>query len=365
MKRLDRYILRQLIVPALLALAVISFLAVSNELRDRAQDFAAFITLSDTIVLMVLLLPLLISIIIPMTFLMGLMLAFGRLAHQHEIVAMQAAGLSLKRIALPVIVTGALLSAMCFAIQDQVQPWAVGKAFDLLYRELPSRVTVDRLQPGIMHEYEGWRVYYAARDDSGALLDLDLVTPSKDEVSSVYFHADRATLARSGDGYELSMSNGHVITEEHVRVQFAEQRLTLPAPSTLRPRNPRKMLPLNELFAEEQSLTQAHEAAPTSGTESSVQKERREIAERLSLPFAAFACAMAGAPLGVRAERRGRSSMFAAAAVLGLAYAVMYIAVEPTGLRPLSEYILRAWIPNLLLIGAGLILYINADRVSS
>lgn len=353
-------------VPALLALAVISFLAVSNELRERASDFAAFVTLSDTAILMVLLLPLLISIIIPMTFLMGLMLAFGRMAHQHEIVAMQAAGVSLKRVALPMIVTGAALSAFCFTIQDQVQPRAVGKAFDLLYRELPARVTVDRLQPGVMHEYEGWRVYYASRDErTGALLNLDLVTPAKEDVSSVYFHAGEATLSRSGDGYELSMRNGHVITDEHVRIQFAEQRLVLPSPSELRPRNPRKMLSLQDLYAYERSLTRSYREAPSPGTAESILKERREIAERLSLPFSALACAMAGAPLGVRAERRGRSSMFAAAAALALVYAVLYIAMEPTGMRSLGEFVLRAWVPNLLLIAAGVGLLINADRVSS
>lgn len=366
MKRLDLYILRQLAVPASLALVVISFLAVSNEIRDRAADFAAFITLADTVALMILFLPLLISIVIPMTFLMGLMLAFGRLAHQHELVAVQAAGISLKRVALPVILAGAALSALCFAIQDQVQPRAVGKAFDLLYRELPSRMTIDRLQPGVMHEYEGWRVYYAEREPgTGALLDLDLVTPSKDDISPVYFHADRATLGREGEAYELRMSNGHVITEEHVRVQFAEQRLALPAPSTLRPRNPRKMLPLTELIAQERQLTQAHEVERRPGAADSLEKERREIAERLSLPFAAFACAIAGASLGVRAERRGRSSMFAAAAMLALVYSVLYIAVEPTGLQPLPEYIVRAWIPNLLLIAAGTVLFFNVDRVGA
>jgi lipopolysaccharide export LptBFGC system permease protein LptF len=279
---------------------------------------------------------------------------------------MQAAGVSLKRVAFPVVATGAILSGACFLIQDQIQPWAVSKAFDLLYRELPSRVTVDRLQPGVMHEYEGWRVYYAARDDANeALLDLDLVTPSTSGAPPVYFHADRAYLKRTGDGFELSMSNGHVITEDHVRIQFAEQRLSLPAPSTLRPRSPRKMLPLRELFAEEQRLTAIYRADSNPSSGSSVQKERREIAERLSLPFAAFACAMAGAPLGVRAERRGRSSMFAAAVALALAYAIMYVAVEPMGLRPLAEYVVRAWIPNLLLIGAGVVLFIYADRVGS
>lgn len=366
MKRLDRYILRQMLVPGALALAVISFLAVSNEIRDRAQEFAAFVTVSDMLLLMVLLLPLLISIVVPMTFLIGLMLAFGRLAHQHELVAMQAAGVSLKRAAMPVIVAGAALSVACFVVQDRVQPWAVGKAFDLLYSELPSRVTVDRLQPGVMHEYEGWRVYYAARDgQTGALLDLDLVTPAQEGVASVYFHAERAHLFRNGEGYELNMSNGHVITEEHVRVQFDEQRLALPAPSDLRPRNARKMLPLSEVIENERALTRSWLEKQEPGLANSIQKERREISERLSLPFAALACAIAGAPLGVRAERRGRSSMFAAAIGLALAYAVLYIAVEPTGLRSLSEYIVRAWIPNLALIAAGMLLFLKADRIGA
>lgn len=365
MKRLDLYILRQIGVPALLAFAVISFIVLSNEIRDRAHDFAAFITLSDIAILMALLLPLLVSIIVPMTFLIGVMLTFGRLAQQHEIAAMQAAGVSLKRLAVPVIITGALLSAACFFIQDRLQPWAVSKAFHLIYSELPSRITLNRLQPGVMHEYQSWRVYFARRDEAtDTLFDLDLVTPRKENVPPVYFHAKSATLQPAGDAYELVMTQGHIVTEQHVRIEFDEQRLTLPPPSTFLPGTLRKMQRIDELLALERDLLKLVQAAPSGGYTARLHKLRQEIADRWSLPFAAFACAMAGAPIAVRAERRGRSHMFAAASVLAVGYVILYMMAQPATLRPLAEVVVRTWLPNLALIGVGLVLFFGLDRVA-
>ena len=75
-------------------------------------------------------------------------MAYGRMAQQGEITAMQASGISLKRLTRSVLLTGMVLSIVSFALQEWLQPWGVNRAYELMYRELPLRqLSISDLHP--------------------------------------------------------------------------------------------------------------------------------------------------------------------------------------------------------------------------
>ncbi|MCH7908069.1 MAG: LptF/LptG family permease [Candidatus Hydrogenedentes bacterium] len=363
LSRIDRYLVREIAVPSMFALAVVSFFAVGNEIRQQVQEVLAFIHVTDILMLCVLFLPLLLSYVIPATYLLGILMAFGRLAQQGEIVAMRAAGISLKRLVIPVILFGCVLSVFGYFVQETLQPWSVKKAMNLVYTELPQRATIDVLPAGIMHEYEGWRVYFERTDpDTGTLYNVDLVRPEGEKGSTV-FYAASARLHRSEEGFELVLTDGHLVTPENLRLDFETQRLRIPAPAPIQTSQIRKARDLPELFARERELALEYEEQATAGRRKTLMKERNEIAERFSLPFAAVAVSVVGAPLGLRAKRGGRSFAFTVGFAIILAYGVLNLVVLPQSLSPLLEVVLRAWVPNALLLGIGLLLVWNVDRV--
>lgn len=363
-KRLDRYIMAQIAVPSVLALGVISFLAVANEIRERLDEMPVdLITLADVSKMTFFFLPSLVAYVLPITFLMGILMTFGRLAQQGEITAMRAAGIPLKRIVAPVIVTGALLSVAAFVIQDRVQPWAIERAFALIYSELPQRVTLDVLPAGQMHEYEGWRVYFGRKDpDTLTLYDIDLVRPEKEGGVSV-FHAESAQFRQTDTAHELVLTKGNLITPQDLRLSFESQRLTIPKPSPSKARGMRRAQDLAGLLARSKQLRAEYRETHSQAAKQALKKERREIGERVSMPFACLAVAFLGAPLAARARRAGRSYTFAVGFTIILVYYVLQMLMEPSSLHSQGDIILRAWTPNLVLLLTGAALLWRVDRV--
>jgi lipopolysaccharide export system permease protein len=365
---LSRYILREVAVPSVLALAVISFVAVANELRERFDELpVAYVTAWDIVQLTLLFLPTLITYIIPITYMMGILLAFGHLSETNEITAMRAAGISLKRLVLPVIVGGGVLTAACFLLQDRVQPWALSRANNLMYSELWLRRTLEALPAGTMHSFEDWRVYIGRKDlETNTLYNIDLFVPDEDGHAWVYY-AESARMLDEGTQRVIELNNGHTIVPEEggniVRGTFDRVRRVVPAPSPRKVRSLRNAFSLGRLLAHEREMEEQHRSAPTENTKQELRKTRAEVGERVSLPLACFAVSLVAAPFGIRVRRVGRSYTFAVGAAIFLTYYVLKLTLEPRGLHSLDTVILRGLIPNVVLILGGLWALRRVDRV--
>jgi lipopolysaccharide export LptBFGC system permease protein LptF len=410
-----RYIIRQIAVPTFLALLVVGFLGVANEIRQRVRELADLplseIGVGDAARIALLFLPALSSFLVPITFMMGILMAFSRLAHQNEIVALKAAGIPLKRVIVPVLVLGALLSGLVFISQDRVQPWAVRQLTQILYSDLPLRATLDVLPAGVMHDYADWRVYIGSRDNTGKLHDIRILAPT--ESGPVAFYAGSAKVVKEPGGSRLVMEDVEMIPTGQVLVPVESLSMRIPALQPKKARHERKGYPLSDLLAYETLiqlardlqraglLDSAHIAAlgasqgdlATTGFPPGIlaryppviavkpewleridqyrgeaatidlARTRADIAQRTALPFACLAVCLAAAPLAIRSRQGGRSYAFVVGlTVLGV-YFLLHQALRPQGLHSLPIMLLLAWIPNVVLAGAGVYFLWRVDRV--
>ncbi len=100
---LDRYIVREMIAPTSLGLLVFTFILLIDQIPRLLAILVARSADLWTIVRVFLnLLPSILAVTVPMAFLLGVLLAFGRLASDSEIVALRAAGVSPLRLLGPV-----------------------------------------------------------------------------------------------------------------------------------------------------------------------------------------------------------------------------------------------------------------------
>ena len=103
MKILDRYLIREVVLPSLLALLVLTFvLEIPPILREGEQLIAKGVALSTVAHVLLTLLPQALGLTIPMGVLLGLLIGFGRLSADREFVALQACGISLAHLLRPV-----------------------------------------------------------------------------------------------------------------------------------------------------------------------------------------------------------------------------------------------------------------------
>lgn len=350
-----------------MAFCIFGFLAIANELRERSEAlFSNVLQLGDLLRLSIYFLPSLVPYIIPIAFFFGMLMALGNLTQQGEISAVQAAGVSLRRLIFPVVLVGAALTGACFLIQDRLQPWTMNRAFDLIQTELPDRATILTLEAGVMHSYEDWRVYFLYKDPLDKTLhDVEIVKPDRDGEEEVY-HAAYAQLERQSEGSILALYDVRIITPESLLLQVESVRLPIPS-ATIRSAANRVRLGsnLNRLLELEKERTADYIETGSYRTSRELLKQRREIANRLSLPFATVTMAMVGAPLGARparARRGSRARLFALGLAILAMYYVLRTMLSPSSLFDLRTAILLVQIPNVLLFILGLMLIWRIDR---
>ncbi len=365
---LTRYTLKQIWIPALIASVVISFVillgTIGQELGKLMEVLpVAQITMVDISLISLYTLPSLAGFIFPITFLLGIMLTFGRMAQTSELIAAKAAGIPLRRMILPVMLAGAALSLVCFLVIDRIQPVAYQRLNQLLTSDMPHRITFDVFPTGVMHEFGDWRVYIERRDDENVLHNIIVLTAEGDDVTAYY--AETAEQFSDNGVPRITMTNVQIVgSGQTTYTNYTEKATkTLPRLAPLESESERSGWSLTRLWATEKVTRREVEETGNHKTQIELVKIRREIGERLAFPLMCLAVSIVAAPVGARARRSGRSYTFASGVAIIAAYFVLRSALRTVVPDSLEMTLLVAQIPNLALVAAGLLFAWRVDRV--
>src|SRR5512144_2960282 len=114
---LDIYIAREMLAPTAIGLLVFTFVLLIDQIpRLLAVLVARSADLGTILRVFVNLLPSILAVTLPMAFLLGVLLAFGRMASDSEIVAVRAVGVSPSRLLVPVLMLAAAATLLTFYI---------------------------------------------------------------------------------------------------------------------------------------------------------------------------------------------------------------------------------------------------------
>ncbi|HOK09601.1 MAG TPA: LptF/LptG family permease [Candidatus Hydrogenedens sp.] len=370
--RVDRYILRQVIPPMIISFLAVSVLMISGILQQQVKELLdefplAPLRVSDFLWMSLYALPMMVGMIIPVTFLFGLMLTYERMSRFREIIAMTAGGISMFRIALPTVILSFMLSIVCFAVQDIAQPWAFRQLMKLARMDLPLRITLDLIPTGKMYEYGKLRVYIRQRNEKGELLDIVVLQPEEDG-KVIAFYADKARWRKGEKENVLEMLNGFWIESQErdnqvIRGSFERLEKVIPPLQPLETIKLRTGMSLRELLKEHAHLSNEYERTKGLPLLSDLKKYRSEIADRLSFPFMCLALGLIASPIGVRMRGAGTTYAFSSGFLIVGLYFLLYKLAGGGGLMPLYMKCLLHQLPNLIIGGIGFILLIKADRL--
>lgn len=136
MRLLDRYLLRELLIP--LAYCFCGFLVfwVAFEFVADAEDFQKYhVPAADIFRFYLHRLPkLLVDVVGPISLLLSLLYCLAQHTRHHELVAIRAAGVSMARLCMPYVGVGLVFSAGAFYLNQAVIPQSTGRCDELLYR---------------------------------------------------------------------------------------------------------------------------------------------------------------------------------------------------------------------------------------
>ena len=154
MNLLDRYIFKSVLFACAAAVGLFAFIViVPNVARDLLNHMLAgqlpALTAAKLILLLV---PIALVYALPMGILTGVLLTLGRLSADSEVTAMRAAGLSLTRLARPILVLAALSMAVALYFNFDSMPRArvaYESSFAAAIRTNPMNFIVPKTPPSV------------------------------------------------------------------------------------------------------------------------------------------------------------------------------------------------------------------------
>lgn len=371
MRIIARYIIAQVWTPSALAAVLVTFVVLGGGIRQSLGELlnrVPFVQISmmDILLIAVFSLPSALGYILPITFMFGIMFAFGRLAVSSELTAMRACGISLKQAVLPVLLFGVVVSGTCFFLQNSARPWAMSQLSRLLTSDLPLRMTVDLLPTGVMHQYGDWRVFLGDREADGTLRNLMLLQPQPGGGVDA-FYADSAKVETGPDGSKIVMRAGHLIPAsegfEVRRMAFDSLTKTIPRANPRAPLSGRESMSAGALLDLQRSVNDEYEKTGSIVLLPELGKIHSDLSDRFSLPIMAFVLGLMAAPIGARTTRYGRSYAFSAGIAITVVYFVMRSMLEPFWMLPLPWALLIGQTPNLVFLVLGTGILLRVDRV--
>ena len=372
MSIIDRYVIRQVLVPFVLGLLVFTFIFIIPELMKYAETLVMKgVPAMAVATLLVKLIPYALSLTIPMSLLLALLVAFGRLSADREFVAMQACGVSLMRLLRPV----GLFSIGGWLATTYVLVWGVPAA-NQSFREQVAEIARQRVEGEVkprvfFDQFRDLALYVREVPPTGNVWNGIFVADLRpDRGSSVYLaRTGHVSLDRERRRIDMVLEDGtrhSLSTSGHYDVlNFSNQLVSVdPTSAFLNGDLPKGATEMS--IAELQALAseKASRIDPTTGKPYSTHNEWMAIHQKFSIPVACLVFGLIGLALGATNRRDGLLGNFVLGLIVIFAYYVpFYLGPQMVkgGLLPVW---LGKWLPNLLLGALGVMLFIWRDRVA-
>lgn len=361
MRRLDRYIFRETLFPALIALVALTFVVFAREIGRLLQIIIRqSATASEIWEFSAAILPTVLGVTLPMGVLVGILTGFGRMSSDSEMIALRASGVSMLRIFRPVLVLAVCAWAVTLALTVWISPKTSAR-LPSLYEELAKKYVSLELQEGVFFEKLKDMVLYVNHFNGDNALQwrgimlADVKNPDNPEVT--FAESGSLVLDEATRRLQLTLSNAseHVIfpqSPEKDKISKLDKVTTLRSAPEIPITTAR---PVTE--------TPTRELWRRMGSGESSYQEQVEFHRRFALPFACFAFALIAVPLGVSTTRGGKSVGLVLSLILMLTYYLALIGgTRMAGENGLSPA-LGAWLPNIGFALLGLILLLRSDRV--
>lgn len=350
MRVLDRYVLRELTFPFLLGLALFTFLLLVDKIFDLV-DLILNKGVPPALVglLLLYILPAFLVLTIPMAFLLAILVAFGRLSADMEIVALKASGVGLWRLLRPVLGYGLVAAVATGYLMFEAVPRS-NYAFKALFFEILRRQAAVGIRERVFNDDFGDLVIYVeelAVDQVGLRRILVADERKPDEMRIVTAREGRLISDEVNRRVTLRLLGGTVhetprqSPRQYRQIRFSSYDLTLPLDNPLAraaeaPKGDREMT-VGELRAE---------VARARGSGGNPNPFLVELHKKYAIPAASLIFAILGVPLGIRAHRAGRWAAFVAVLPVFLFYHVALSLGETLADRGRIPPWLAMWGPN-------------------
>ena len=368
MKIIDRYLSGQILGAVLWAVGLLTMILVlGNVLRDLLSlPISHQVPITYIATFIAYLLPFSLIYSIPWGVLVAVLLVFGKLSSDNELVALRANGVGMTRICFSVFVIAVGFLGICLWINLYVAPIAEVKlrsaAFDLASNDPLALFGSDE----VIDQFPNRKIYVGNKEGS-MLHDLHIFEMNAENLPMRVIYARRGTL-------EVDKENQQILL--HVYDARYEER-DAAAPDDLKKmrhgitmREGVLPISLQDLLRKAQSnqrpnemtLGQLRDALQKSEDAEDEAAFRTEVSKRFSNAMAVFTFVLVGIPLAVTAQRKETSVGIALSLVVAFSYFIIIVLTDNVKHQPNLHPEILIWLPNLLYLTLGGTLFVRLAR---
>jgi LPS export ABC transporter permease LptF len=361
MKIIDRYVGSGVLFSTIFGVVVLSLVLVLGNIFKELLDLLINrdVPLGSVLAFMLYVLPFSLTFTIPWGFLTAMLLVFGRLSADNELIALRCSGVSIQRISTPVFLVACVLSLICLVINVEIAPRAEQQMMQAIFKMATSRPASLFATDEIITDFPDRRIYIGSKREDGTMENVTLIEMDEDhnplrvilarEGELTFDEPGRQLLLRLFDAHFEQRDAEH--PHDHLKMQrgIVMQEGVFP-------------ISLDSLYAEHSrgKRISAHTLSElfdrlrdTTMTDGDHLRTKVEIGRRFSTSLACVAFALIAIPLGVTAHRRETSVGFALSLAIAFTYFFFIIMAETFSTDPRFFPVVLIWLPNLIFIGLG------------
>ena len=366
MTLIHNYIYKEIILLTATIIGVLTFLLVAVQMFRVIQlimytDLPMWVTAK----LLVLTLPLTLTLTIPAGLLAAVLIVFGRMSSDRELLALKASGIGLAPIVAPVVLMAMGLSLIDYWLVAYVVPESQKAFVDMKHEIVTNNPLALFNSEVVVDKIPGWRIYFSSKTgsqlndvimwrlgDNGNLstslrarqarIDLDL---EHQQLVMTLLGGRQEQYPSDGDAMKVQPGgHGEQLVETVSLNSFYEKAQR---------RIPFMTLPeIESIIFSMQSMPPGFQASPY----------LTELQARISFSIAAFTFIVVGIPLAIQTQRRETSwGVVLALVIVGIYY---FLGAIGRGLKDVAGFYpeLIIWTPNFLFQAIGFWLFYRANR---
>jgi len=351
MKIIQKYILKELFVPCILCVVILNFIFLAGYLVKAADlIIGRGIPLTETLGILLLAMPPMVSYTVPLSLLTGTLIVFGSFSQYNELRAMKAAGVHPFRFMLPAMVIGLLTTMVMFVFNDHVTTGARHELRKSM-KKIAVRHPMALIEPGRFAQLTDNIIFFAKEVKDGELRDVVAHEgiDSENPIRTVIAERGNIISDQKAGTIEIHLYDGSISENEKGAlhsVQFKTFKFpTFGSENLTQVDRKKKEFPLAELFLH----AMQKDIRP---------KDRLEywitIHERIAFSLGAFLFVFVGIPIAVIVRRGEAVVSFAIAMIFAFLFYILFAIAHALAAKGVLPPYIAMWLPNLLLVIIGL-----------
>jgi lipopolysaccharide export system permease protein len=317
---IDRYVAREVLAPFAVDVGLLTFALVTGKLL-KLMDMVVNhgVSLGEVCGIIGYIMPAFLELTFPMAVLLGVLMGFGRMSTDQEMTAARACGISLYRLAIPVLMVALGVYAVSSYFAFSLRPWANSNLRNKLYELSQTRTSAGLREKIFNSNFPGLVVYVDEMSDTDSGLKGVMISDARDPHNQNTIIAKRGAMIPDPKDKTITLRlyDGSIFGVEpqndatHV-TSFKIYDLSV---------SPEESIGVSDVEPDEMTyaVLRADIAAARAKGKPDYDAET-EMASKFTVPFATMLFALLGISFGLKPARGGHSERFGVSVALFFLY---------------------------------------------